>query len=143
MKAEAISNYIKMYPQLYNWLYFNVVLESPGNTAVLTDSDNVIQEYIDGSKVREYLFSVAMVKNYDTGTSEINMDAMKETENFISWVKTNNDAKVYPDFGSTCNVENVEVLTDVPELTVDNETNVARYMISLKVNYIERRAQSG
>lgn len=139
MKAEAISNYIKMYPQLYTWLYFNVVMEAPNEAALLTDSDNVLNEYIDGSKDREYLFSVALMKSYDTGTSDINMQAMKEVNNFIDWVKSNNDTGIYPDFGENCDVESVEVLTDVPELATDSEQNIARYLIYMRIPYTERR----
>lgn len=139
MKAEAIRDYIKLYPQLYTWLYFNTVVESPGNTSMLTDSDNVLQEYIDGSKDREYLFSVAMVKEYDTGTSDINMDALKETESFIQWVQSNNETNIFPDFGDKCSIDSVEVLTDVPELAVDPEKNIARYLISMRIPYTERR----
>lgn len=139
MKEQAIKDYINKYPQLYSWLYFNVVLESPGNTSLLTDSDNILAEYIDGSKEREYLFSVAMVKNYDAGTSDINMLAMQETQNFIAWVQNNNSEKILPDFGEKCMVDDVEVITEVPTLAVDTEKNMARYLISMRVPYTERR----
>lgn len=138
MKEQALKDYISNYPQLYSWLYFNVVLESPGNTSLLTDSDNVLNEYIDGSKEREYLFSVAMVKEYDSGTSDINMYAMQESANFVEWIKSNNDAGIFPDFGENCIIEHIEVITEVPTLAVDIERNVARYLISLRIPYTER-----
>lgn len=139
MKAEAIRDYLNRYPQLYTWLYFNTVVESPDNTSMLTDSDNVLQKYIDGSKDREYLFSVAMVKEYDTGTSDINMQALNETQSFIEWVQSNNENNVFPDFGEKCGIDEVEVLTEVPNLAIDPEKNVARYLISMRIPYTERR----
>lgn len=139
MKAERIKEYLETYPQLYSWLYFNTVINAPENTSMLTDSDNVLEEYIDGTKVREYLFTVAMVKEYDTGTSDTNMEALKEAENFIEWVKHNNELNIFPNFGGKCDIKEVEVIDEVPQLAVDGERNIARYTISLKINYDERR----
>lgn len=138
MKEEQISEYLKAYPQLYTWLYFNTVVNSPGNTSMLTDSDNVLIKYIDDSKEREYIFTVAMVKDYDTGTSDTNMEALKEAENFIEWVKHNNELNIFPNFGEKCDIKEVEVIDEVPQLAIDGEQNIARYTIGLRVNYNER-----
>lgn len=139
-KARKISEYLNTYPQLYNWLYFNTVTNAPGDMSMLTDSDNKIPpQYIDGSWDKEYIFAVAMVKQYDTGTSDINMEALEETENFIEWVKENNKLEIFPDFGELCNISGMEVVDEVPQLAVDGEQNIARYTVSMKINYTERR----
>lgn len=138
MKEKAINDYIKEYPQIHDWLYFNVVLESPGNTSVITDSDNVLQEMIDGSKEREYLFSIAMIQTYDEGTSDTNMEALEETKKLMDWVHENNKNSDYPKFPDNCIMDDVEVLTEVPQLTIDIEHKVSRYLISMRVPYIER-----
>ena len=138
MKAKAITDYIKKYSQSHNWLYFNVILKAPGSTSVITDSDNTIQEYIDGSKDKEYQFMVEMAKNYDTGTSEANMEALEETKEFIDWVNDNEQKGDYPIFPDNCLMESIEVLGEMPEVVVDPIQNIARYRISLKIKYIER-----
>lgn len=140
MKAEQISEYIKTYPNLYEWLYFNVILNTPGNSALLTDSDNVLQEFIDGAKEREYIFSVAMSKNYDSsGTSNVNMEALKEVENFIAWIESNDELSIFPDFGEKCDISSMEVIDQVPQASIDAEKNIAYYTVSMKINYTERR----
>ena len=138
-KADAIIEYFNNYPQLYSWLYLNSVTNSVGNTAMLTDSDNVLREYIDGSKDKEYIFAIAMVKDFDTGTSDINANALGESENLIEWVEENNNNETYPDFGEKCSIEEIEIINNVPQLAIDSENNIARYLISMKINYTERK----
>ena len=137
MKAKGLEDYIKLYPQLYDWLYFNVINETPGDMSLLTDNINVLKKYIDGSAEKEYIFSVAMLANYDNGTSDINIDALQEADNLIKWIEEQNSKSIYPDFGEKCNVQGVEVLTEVPQLTINSENNIARYMITAKVYFAE------
>lgn len=139
MKAKAITDYIKKYSQSHNWLYFNVVLKAPGRASVITDSDNTIQEYLDGSKDKEYQFMVEMAKNYDTGTSDANMEALEEIKEFIDWINENEAKGIYPEFPDNCMIESIEVLGEMPEVVVDPTKNIARYRISLKIKYLERK----
>ena len=137
MKAKGLEDYIKLYPQLYDWLYFNVINETPGDMSLLTDNINVLKRYIDGTAEKEYIFSIAMLASYDSGTSDININALQEADNFIKWIKEQNNKTIYPDFGIDCDVYSVEVLTEVPQLTINSENNIARYMITAKVNFAE------
>lgn len=133
-KHDAIIKYFKEYPQLYSWLYFNAIVAAPGNVALLLDNVTILKEYIDGSKQCQYVFNINMCKEYDNGTTEINKQAVDETLNFIEWIEENNKKKYFPDFNN-CKIDDIEVLTDIPIMTVDQENRRANYLIQLRVNY--------
>lgn len=137
-KNEALSQYISEYPQLYGWLYFNTIIQSSGETSLMTDSDNIINEFIDSSKQREYIFSIVMLKDYDRGTSDLNIEALRETQNFNDWISTQNDIKNFPDWGNNNIINDINILSSLPMLRIDQDTNVAEYMLQLKINYLEK-----
>lgn len=136
-KNKALSTYIKTYPQLYGWLYFNVINMAETNMSLVMDADNIVSEFIDGAKIREYIFQISMIKPFDTGTSEINIDALKETQNFNAWIKSQNEARNFPIWNSTDIIDSIESLTEIPTMEVDSEKNLAKYTIQVKINYLE------
>lgn len=134
-KNKALTEYIARYPKLYGWLFFNVINIETGSSSLLTDSDNLLFKSVTGAEKREYVFSIAMMKNFDTGTSDINIDAMAETQFFSEWIKLQNKIKNFPLWNDFDLIESIEVLTTVPILSVDSEQNVARYILQLKIAY--------
>lgn len=135
-KNKALSDYIATYPQLYGWLFFNTIQSSVGETSLMTDSINVLDNYIDNTKRKEYLFAIMMMKPYDTGTSDNNIDVLAETQNFIKWIDEQDELKNYPDWVN-CLIKEISVLSEMPILSVDQDTNVAQYMIQLRIEYVE------
>lgn len=134
-KNKALVEFINTYPQVYSWVYFNTITMLPGNTSLITDSDKLIREYIDGSQYRKYIFNIAFVHNYDTNTSDINIDAMAETDNFIKWVEEQSSEGNYPLWDET--IDSMEVLSKLPILTVDPDNNTAQYVIQMQINYLK------
>lgn len=140
-KNKALSDWVSTYPNLYNWLYFNTIIILPDNVSLMTDSDNVIEEYIDGSSKRDYNFVINFMKNYDTGTSDINIEAMAESQNFNKWLKEQVRLKNFPQWGDNNVIDDIEVLSEVPLMSVDNDANVAKYMLQLKIIYLEKEIE--
>lgn len=136
-KNKSLQTFITSYPQLYSWLYFNTIISLPGNVALLTDADNLVEEYVDGSKLREYVFAVTFSRSYDTGTSDINADAMAEAERFGDWIAEQSYQENFPEWGSNISIQEMLVLTKIPLMTVDTESQTAQYMMQLKINYLE------
>lgn len=136
-RNEAVSEFIKSYPALYSWLYFNTINMMSGAVALITDSDNLVQKFINGVEERSYIFNIAFVQTYDSGTSETNMQAMKEAQNFNAWVKEQDSLKNYPDFGEDI-VLSLNVLSEIPLMTIDTESSVANYMLQLSISYLRK-----
>lgn len=137
-KNEAVSQFIANYPAIYSWIYFNVINMSPGDVSLITDSDNLINSFIDGTELRDYVFNIAFIKTYDTGTSDINMEAMKEAQNFNEWIKEQDKNAIYPDFGND-DVLSMSVLSPIPLMSIDTDASAARYMLQIGVSYLKRK----
>lgn len=136
-KNKILQDFLANYPKLYSWLYFNTIISLPGEISLLTDADNIVEEYVDGSTLREYVFAVTFSQSYDTGTSDINANAIAEAQKFGEWVEEQNYQEVFPDWGANISIQEMQVLTRIPLMTVDTESQTAQYMMQMKINYLE------
>lgn len=135
-RNKAVYEYLQNYPKLYSWLYFNTILDAPGNASMLTGNDVVLTEYLDGSEVHSYIFSVVFMREYDTGTSDVNAEAIAEAGNFIEWIKEQNETGNYPVFGAGEEIHNISVNDVMPSMAVDAEGGVARYTLTVVITYM-------
>lgn len=137
-KYKKITEWLQEYVPLHTWIFFNVLPAEPDAVTVNSvQNERVLEEYIDGSKRVEFLFAVALAKEFDTGTSENNLDALQEFEEISAWVETQNDLRNFPNFGNSINIEKVEVLETVPSVSVDNQNQIAKYQGQFKITYVE------
>lgn len=137
-KYQAIIEWLKEYVPLNQWIYFNVTIAETDILSVSSvQSQRVLEEFIDGSKRVEFLFGIALAKEFDNGTSDINLEAYQEFENISTWIETQNEEENYPDFGEGITIESVEVLETAPSITVDNQNSIARYQGQYKITFIQ------
>ena len=78
-KHKAVLNWLANYPELNSselnsFLYFNTVKEELEFTSVNTITNESVEKEFYGSAIKNYDFALVMMKQYDTGTSEINVD---------------------------------------------------------------------
>lgn len=137
-KNQAVYEYLQTYPKLHSWLYFNTILDAPENASMLTGNDVAINEFIDGSSLRNYMFSVAFMKEYDAGTSDINREAIEETSHFTEWVEQQNHNEIFPDFGESNTVHEIWITDTVPNMAVDQESGIARYTLNVVISYLKQ-----
>ncbi len=129
-----INKWLLEYTPLNNWLYFNATPIIIGTVAMnMVAGDRVTQSFIDGSKKRQVVFAIDMVTEYDgSGTSDVNMDTLAEVEAFMRWIEVQKNT---PDFGEKCNVEKIEVLTNVPNLFINEQSQLAKYQFQTRIEY--------
>lgn len=137
-RNKAVYEYLQSYPQLHSWLYFNTILDAPENASMLTGDDVVITEYIDGSKLKNYIFEVAFLKEYDTGTSDINADAIEEAGNFCDWIDEQNELENFPVFDDG-EVQGIQINNQLPNMAVNQDTGTARYTLACVITYLTGR----
>jgi len=135
-KHEKLIEYIGEYPLSPDWLYLNVVIENVTDGGVVLDAINVIEEYIDGSKRKEYVFNVEFCKDFSTNRDETNQTALTETNAFITWLENKESNEEYPDWEGV-KFRSIEVLNEIPMLTIDSEHNRAIYTLQIKITYEE------
>lgn len=154
-KNKAIVQYLLQCPEIQNNpLFFNFADVQDNNKQIVTvaNDKSVDRPYIDGTVRRRYAFTImdyksiaynAIVKIEGTSVdyTDENILDMMDTQSILDWVTLQNKNKNFPDFGSDCEVESIEAVTDNPNLNgVDTNTTpaVARYSITIEVYYLDK-----
>lgn len=134
---KPINEWLLNYTPLNNWIYFNATPVITGTVAMnMVAGDRVTKEYIDGTKQKQCVFAIDMISEYDgSGTSDVNMNALAEVESFMDWLEIQNKESNFPDFGKNYITEKVEVLTNVPQLLINEQSQLAKYQFQARVNY--------
>lgn len=141
-RYEKISEWLKDYTPRFRWIYFNVTNSEADNLSLNSvQNERELDKFIDGSRRVEFLFALDLVKEYDTGTSSINLEANREFETISEWVELMNKEKHFPDFGKNVIIEQVDVLETVPSVTVDTQAGMAKYQGQFKITYMEMKGE--
>ena len=140
-KHDAVKAYFvsKVKELAGSMLNFNFSPESPNSISLLTNySDKGRKKYITGDALKEYGFSIIIVKEYSSESDDLNLEAMNFAQTFMEWLEEQNEKKEYPDFGENCTIEKMENLQNMPNLSgVNYEAGLARYMIQVRIIYTE------
>lgn len=140
-KHDAVKAYFvpKVKELAGSMLSFNFSPESPNSISLITNySDKVRKKYITGDALKEYGFSIIIVKEYSSESDDLNLEAMNFAQTFMEWLEEQNEKKEYPDFGKNCTIEKMENLQNMPNLSgVNYEAGLARYMIQVRIIYTE------
>jgi len=149
-KNQAIINFICQCPQIEsNPLFFNFIHGKEDNKQIITQSNEKIlnKNFINGDVLKRYTISLIDFKSVaynaivkETGYVDENVEDMAEVQDLIDWVETQKDARNFPDFGEDCIIDDMQVLTENPNLNgVDTNVSpaLAKYSISIQVDYID------
>lgn len=138
-KNEKMWEYLRHYPKLEDFLRFNSTLSDDGAASIQTDhSETWEKRFLHGHGIKRYDFTLIMIKQFDTGTSMININELFDVEEFMKWIDEQNRLRNYPDFGDDVKILSVENLQNMPTLAaVDNDTATAKYMFACRVRYAE------
>ena len=141
-RYEKISEWLKEYTPRFRWIYFNVTNSEADNLSLNSvQNERDLDKFINGSRRVEFLFALDLVKEYDTGTSSINLEANREFETISEWIELMNKEKHFPDFGENVIIEQVDVLETVPSVTVDTQAGMAKYQGQFKITYMEMKGE--
>ena len=98
------------------------------------------RKYITGDVQKEYGFTIVIVKSYSSFQDDLNLEAMNFAQAFMDWLEQQNEKKVFPDFGEACEIQKMENLQNMPNLSgVNQNGTMARYMIQSRIIYKERK----
>lgn len=135
---NAIVDFIRQYPELESFPYFNTSTETVGNTSIVTSYGSAwVKRYLHGHGIKSYDFSVVYMGQQDSaGTSDINAMQMFNADKFMAWIDEQNKNKNFPAFDGA-DVLSVENLQNQPNFAGTNEAgNVAKYMMQIRVKYM-------
>lgn len=137
-KNIAMLDYLRQYPGLTSYLYFNTILPYIGTTAVQTVYGEAWEKkYVRGHGVKQWDFALVYIAPADTGTSDTNADQTQAAQDFMDWVSEQNNKENFPDF-SPGKVLSIENLQNMPNFAgIDNNEGAAKYMFQCRVRYYE------
>lgn len=137
-KNTAMLEYLRQYPGLQSFLFFNSMVDQIGNTAVQTVyGETWEKEYIRGHGIKQWDFAVVKIAQADTGTSDINADETQAVQDFMDWIDEQNEIGNFPDF-SPGKVLSIQNLQNMPNFAgIDNNEGTAKYMFQCRVRYYE------
>ena len=137
-KNTAMLEYLRQYPGLQSFLFFNSMVDQIGNTAVQTVSGETWEKkYVRGHGIKQWDFAVVKIAQADTGTSDINADETQAVQDFMDWIDEQNETGNFPDF-SPGKVLSIQNLQNMPNFAgIDNNEGTAKYMFQCRVRYYE------
>ena len=150
-KNQAVIDFLLECPQIAsNPLYFNFVNAKNDDKQFVTLSNEVSlhQPYIDGSVLKRFTFTIIDYKSVAyraipkySGLTDENINDMLDVQAIIDWITDQADAKNYPNFGDDCLIDNMETVTDNPNLN-GVDTNItpalAKYSITIRIDYLDK-----
>lgn len=149
-KNQAIIDYLTNCPYVENNpLFFNFGNAKDSDIQIVAQSNDVSlnKTYVDGSVLKRFTFNLLIYKSVSynplvtaEGYLNENIEEVKEVQNIIDWITTQNRLENFPDFGSDCTIESIEALTNNPSMNGVNSSvmpPLATYNISINVTYCD------
>ena len=141
-KHDAIKAYFepKVSELAGDMLNFNFSPESEDSISLVTNySDKVKKKYITGDVLKEYGFTIVIVKSYSSCQDDLNLEAMNFAQAFMDWLEIQDKKGIYPEFPDGCQIKKMECLQNMPNLAgINAKEGLARYMIQCKITYFEK-----
>lgn len=137
-KNTAMLAYLRQYPGLQSFLYFNSMVDQIGNTAVQTVyGETWEKKFVRGHGIKQWDFAVVKIAQADTGTSDINADETQAVQDFMDWIDAQNKSQNFPAFDG-CKILSIENLQNMPNFAgIDNNEGTAKYMFQCRVRYYQ------
>lgn len=141
---ESIRNYIKNCPYLEE---FNgavrVRVDFSNDTEATTytieegvTSRPIIKTYVDGSTIRQYLFTFSSIEAYGADILQ-NIDNIGFYEDFTQWLEVNTNNNILPIMADGKEARSIEALTNGYIFDNAADSSTARYQVQMRLTYFQ------
>lgn len=150
-KNQAVIDFLITCPTIQsNPLYFNFLNAKDNSKQIITQSNEKIlnEPYIDGSVLKRYNFTLIDFRSvtYEpipkaSGYSSENVEELLDVQGIIDWITEQADARIYPNFGQDCIIEDMKTTTENPNLNgVDTSVTpaLAKYSMTIQIDYLDK-----
>ena len=130
-------------------LFFNFAKEEEDTNHFITISEreNTVKNYVDGSKLRQYTFQIISYKSVAHNPlieadliNDENMEELASIQKIMDWINEQGENQFFPNFGTGYTVESMKTENTDPRLNgVDTSVNppLAQYSIAVTVTYLD------
>nr|DAG72223.1 MAG TPA: Minor capsid protein from bacteriophage [Caudoviricetes sp.] len=150
-KNQALVDYLITCPQIFQKpLYFNLADPVDGIAQFVTMSNDRATQtpFIDGAVAKLYSLTIICFVSITNkpiikieGVDNENIIDYSEIQDLIQWITEQNKAKVFPNFGDKCIVDEVYTTSEQPRLdAIDNSMKpaLAKYSFTVNVRYTDK-----
>lgn len=140
-KNIIMFNYMLTCPQIEELFAIFAKVEDKSHVLTPIVSDTVIKTDVLGNKQKYYDFAILYFRKisvvpYKEGHENENITSMYDMQTVIDWITKQNENKIYPNFGTNIEIEEIKPLSDMPNPSGSDNVN-AKYMIQARVVYTE------
>ena len=149
-KNQAMIDYLNTCPAIRdNPLFFNFINAKDDNKQIITVANDkrVNKNFIDGSVLMRYTLTLIDFKSVvfqavvkQSGYTNENVEDMFDVQAIMDWVTEQSRLRNFPDFGTDCQVDDIQTVTDNPNLN-GIDTSIApaqaKYSFSIQVDYLD------
>ena len=134
-KHRAVWDWLLTCP-LVGDLFFNMANPKIGGTC-LVPSDQLVEEYIDGSEKHNYNCALTRFQAFSGDPNDMaNITAVTDLEELGSWVRAQLQSGNLPAFPDNCQVTDIRVLPNESGYVVAQDFSQAKYMIQFQIEYV-------
>lgn len=150
-KNQAVIDFLLTCPAIQESpLFFNFTEAESESKQIVTEGNDtrLNRTYLNGDILKRYTFTIIDYRSvaYQAliniqGYTNENVEEMLDCQGIIDWVNEQEDIRNYPNFGDSCDVEEIKALTLNPRLNgVQNSgsLNLAKYSIAIQIDYIDK-----
>lgn len=150
-KNQAVIDFLLTCPQIQESpLFFNFTEADSESKQIVTEGNDTMlnHTYLNGDVLKRYVFTIIDYRSvaYQAliniqGYTNENVEEMLDCQGIIDWVNEQEDIRNYPNFGESCDVQEIKALTLNPSLNgVQNSgsLNLAKYSIAIQIDYIDK-----
>jgi hypothetical protein len=138
-KHQAVYDFVSGAPLASDW-YFNFApMQTGDNMVAALKSEQPDEQFIDGSGYKAYDFTIVLYRTPDKGEGSAiaNIADLQVAQSVMDWLRLQDEAGNFPDFGEDCIVERIEILNNMPQAAELKEVQVAQYTFSCRIKYFE------
>jgi len=138
-KHRAVWDWLQSCPYVGD-LFFNAMTDKIGGTC-LVPSEQLTEEYIDGSEKRNYNCALTRFQAFSGDPNDMaNITAVTDLEELGDWVRKQVLTGNLPAFPEGCRITDIRVLPNESGYMVAQDFSQAKYMIQFQIEYIREAA---
>lgn len=134
---EHLRQYFMEFPLLQGErLDIDCLRSKEGSYSIDSEPGDIVQRYLDGSTVRRFPFTISgrMCYSSDLKNQAENLEFFEELE---AWLAKKELFLDMPDLGEKRTTRTLEVLSSAYPFLVDENEELARYQIQLRLTYLQ------
>lgn len=136
-KADKLLEWIKGWDGFDGYAKLNAIVIQEGDASLnIVVNDDVVEQYLDGTALRDYTFMVKMILPWSDGFDPVNVESENTAASLLDWIDGQFPHNL-PDWEGA-DIRGITLVNNAPSLdTVDTEESIAEYSVIAKIRYVE------